>query len=115
MPWKMQLSWVVLGAGGLLGINVAESEPAFGSPLGAALLFSYIFWSLYWGAPAAWRWWRRGQGAHILQSLGSQFPEGLIRSAFTFSLLLTGCYFYCVFGGGIYKFVQYRRATRHIP
>lgn len=115
MHWRMNLSWLVLVAGGLWGRSVAQNSPDFGSPLEAALLFSYVLWSLYWGAPAAWHWLRSGPGARIVQAVSSKIPDGYIRTAATFSILLTGGYLYCVFGGGVYQFVQHWRALRHGP
>jgi hypothetical protein len=106
MNWRMNLSWLVLVAGGLWGTSVAKSGPASGSALETALVFSYVFWSLYWGVPAAWRWWRNGFGSRILRLL----PAGLFRMAVGFSLSVTGGYMYCVFGGGVYQFVRYWRA-----
>lgn len=113
MNWKMSLSWLALAAGGLWGKSLAENNAGFGSPLETALLFAYLLWSFYWGAPAAWRWLRSGFGSRILRAVNSRIPDSIIRMAATVSFFLTGGYLYCVLGGGIYQFVKHWRATQH--
>lgn len=112
MNWRMKLSWIVLVAGGLWGKAVAESNATLGSPLEVALLFAYVLWSLYWGAPAAWYWWRKGYGSRIVQDVGNKLPEGFLRKAAAVSILMTGGSLYCVFGGGIRQFFRHQRKLR---
>jgi hypothetical protein len=108
---RLHLSWVVLAAGGLWGIAMAKSTPG-GNAVQAALLTGYIAWSLYWGVPPFWRWWRR-TGLNAFK-FANFLPGGcFLQAAIACTVLFIGGYFFSVFGGGLYYFARQWRASRY--
>lgn len=110
--WRLHLSWLVLAAGGLWGISFARAHGPTSGTLTTALQFAYITWSLYWGVPPFWRWWRKTFSL-LLGPLGCMAfgcgPQFVIAFAVLF---LMGPPF-CLLGGGLYQFALCCRAARY--
>ena len=105
---RLHFSWAVLAAGALGGSLSEEGG------LGAALFLGYLFWSVYWGGPPFWRWWRRS-GIHGFGFLRYLLPCGCswpLRLLLSLGLLGVGGYFYCLLGGGLFHFARYLVASR---
>lgn len=113
LSWRAHLSWVVLVLGGLWGMSMARSGgEESGTDLRTAIMTGYICWSLYWGLPPFWRWWKR-RGSQAGWTVGCVPGMSLIHIALVFAGLVVGGYFFSVFGGGLYHFGQYLRTARH--
>lgn len=74
--------------------------------LGQHITIGYSVWALFWGAPAAWRLWRK-----LVARLGNFWigcsPVGLAGILTALVWLVFGGWFYCLFGGGIYQFLKH--------
>jgi membrane protease YdiL (CAAX protease family) len=81
------------------------------SPFASALA-AYVFWGLYWGIPAVWRWWRNlrssasGSGFFVIFD---NWIVLLILIMFFFYVPLIVGEFYGIFGGGIYEYMKYKK------
>lgn len=109
--WKtlLSLGGALLGAVFLASL-MAASAGRQTMVLPDMLFGAYVAWALFWGFPCFWRWWRRSSFG--LGSLGHAWRAGFFRIALSLAFLLTGGYFFSVFGGGIYQFVRHRMALR---
>jgi hypothetical protein len=103
---KLHVSWLFFALGAYWG---ATSVPQ--GKLGAGLLVGYVVWSLFWGVPPVWRWWRAKGHQHF-----AAFQRGTsswaLRTALSFAFLMTAAYFVSVFGGGLYHFLKCLRRAR---
>jgi hypothetical protein len=109
MRLRLHVSWLFLLAGALWGGTAAPRQHSPRSALAGALLVAYVVWSLYWGIPLFWRYWRLH--SHRLGNVLRGVPPPL-RLALRCSLCVAGAYFFSVFGGGIYEFIRCWRALR---
>lgn len=105
---RIQMSWIFLVLGGVLGISRAPAEGIRALPF--ALLTGYVLWALYWGIPAFWVWWKRSW-PHW-KKLTGHVATGWLFIGIIFGVFLAAGYSYCVFGGGIYQFTRAWRSTR---
>lgn len=110
--WRMHLSWLFLAAGGLWGISMSRNGGGGSSSnLQMALMIGYMVWSLYWGLPPFWGWWRR-VWLNASGAVGC-FSGGLANKiAIAITVLVFGSCLFSVFGGGIYHFVRHWRSAR---
>jgi hypothetical protein len=92
------------------------------------LVYGYMFWSCFWGFPKVWSWWRKPvkklyQLADrmefnsavtvilILAGVCALVPAIALVFLYFYSLFWVG-FFYSFFGGGIYQFLQARKAAK---
>jgi predicted nucleic acid-binding Zn ribbon protein len=112
---------IIVGTLGVLTEALQSKSPDAPS-LGAALIlgpiggvfFGYLIWSVYWGIPAAWKWWRdlfRRVGFFVI--FGSPLFL-LMATVFFFYIPLIGGYLYGVFGGAFYEQAKCKRIAMGI-
>jgi hypothetical protein len=102
--------------------------PRLASVVLSALIYGYMFWSCFWGFPKVWSWWRTPvrklyQLANriefssavtvilILAGVCALAPALALAFVYFYSLFWAG-FFYSFFGGGIYQFLQARKAAK---
>lgn len=100
---KIILSTAALVAGGFAGATSAQQ--AGQDPVGSALLSAYIFWSLFWGVPPFWGWWR-SSGRRLFRFVPRGAVGWAIRTSLSLALLFVGGYCFSVFGGGVVCFAK---------
>lgn len=132
---RIRTLWIVAGIVSLCGVIFylilfgtvgAIDKPPIGAVLLSSvlggLIYGYLVWSVCWGLPAVWAWWR-GVTKEPLRFITSrlQFNWAVILVVLLFlgpALTILALYFwlpflaaivYGVFGGGIYHFLQFRR------
>jgi len=106
---KSAISWLLFVAGGLLGAGITAAGPRPSPAWFRALTCGYLAWSLFWGAPPAWR--QRHAIRHRLERWLT-FEDHTLRWSVGISILLSWIWLYSCLGGGLYQFLQYQRAGR---
>lgn len=107
------MSWLALTAGCLAGAELTRRGLCKGGPLTAIVTSGYMFWSIFWGLPPFWGWWRRNQGpvtslvGHLCHRQSAGFFAVSLATQMT--ALSAGIWFSLV-GGGIFHFVRAWRA-----
>jgi len=84
----------------------------FGVPLGSVIA-GYLFWSCYWGIPAAYRWVKNGL-SNIGCFIFANPITWLILIITTFYILFFFGYMYGVFGGGFYEYFKCKRVAEGV-
>jgi len=112
MSRRLQWSWVFLVAGALYGAELVRQmkphNPAL-NPILMIITSAYLFWSVYWGFPAFWRW--ASRFGHHASHLG-HLENGCVWLTIAFALTVTCGLYFSLFGGGIYHFLKAWRAYR---
>ena len=111
-PWRMHLSWLVLAAGGLWGISVARAAGPSASVVVTALTYGYVLWSLYWGGPPVFNWWKRNVFSRTGPVNLMSFAWG-IQMSVALAILFWGGTIFCVLGGGAYYFSRQLKSSRY--
>jgi hypothetical protein len=115
---RAQISWLVLAGGCLAGAEMARQGLWTGPAVGGIAAGGYTFWSVFWGLPPCWAWWRRHQRPivsfveHLVPGRSGAFWAGsLAANAMVFSV----CIWLSLIGGGIVEFWRSRRAHAASP
>lgn len=103
---KILVSLAVLLVGAAIPVHQVTPEGPVELTLNQHIMIGYVLWALFWGAPAAWKLWRRLIFNRSAVLFGCS-PAGLAWVLTAFSLLVLGGWFYCLFGGGIYQFLKH--------
>ena len=103
---RILVSLAVFLVGAAISVQVMTPEGPVDPTVSQRIMNGYVLWALFWGAPAAWRLWRR-----FIFSKGSFLvgcsPPGLAWLLTAFFLLMVGGWCYCLLGGGIYQFLRH--------
>lgn len=103
---KILVSLAVFLVGAAIPIHRVTPEGPVELTLNQHITVGYVLWALFWGAPAAWRLWRRFVIAPSAPWIGCS-PIGLAWVLTAIFLLVGGGWFYCLLGGGIYQFLKH--------
>jgi hypothetical protein len=111
MSKRLQWSWVFLAAGALYGAESARVMDAKSAvnPVLMVVLSAYLFWAVYWGLPAFWRWVSRfaHHASHLRHS-----RHGLVWLVVTLGATIACGLYFSLLGGGIYEFLKAWRSYR---
>jgi hypothetical protein len=105
---KVLVSVALFLIGAAIPISMVNPDGSkVGLTLSQHLTIGYVLWALFWGAPAAWRLWRRFIFNKSMIFLGGCGPAGLAWLVTAPLLLIFGGWGYCILGGGIYQFLKH--------
>ena len=110
---RLHLSWLFLIGGAMLGAELSRQGVVTVPPILVILGCAYCAWSLYWGTPVVWTWWRHR--VPKLRRFVDRFMDRPIWMIAVLTLLIVSTVYYSLFGGGIYQFSKAWRSHRIHP